>query len=137
MELTEFACSLPQIAAGERNRQRRDSERQTFHRRRDRARIEDVLAHVLSMIDSAQHEVGPLGHQRFHRQHDAIRRSSIDLVSTVTALDRTDRVVERERMAGRTLLPIGSHDGDLAQWLRRFDQASQPVSEDTVVVGAE
>ena len=63
--ISQHAHIGPQIAAGERNRQRRDSERQTFHRRRDRARIEDVLAHVLAMIDSAQHEVGPLGHQRF------------------------------------------------------------------------
>src|SRR5262245_16119818 len=44
-------------------------------------------------------------------------------------------MVERERMARRALLAVGSNDGHLAQWLGSRDQALDAVGENPVVVG--
>jgi hypothetical protein len=46
-------------------------------------------------------------------------------------------MVKSQRMAGCALFPIGRDDRDLSEWLGCFNEASQPISEDPVVVRAE
>ena len=85
-----------QIAAGERDRDRRHAERETFHRGGDGAGVQHVLAHVLAVIDAAQHEVGALGHQRLEREHHAVGRRAVDLPAPLAAPHRTQRMMQRD-----------------------------------------
>jgi hypothetical protein len=89
------------------------------------------------VIDPTQHEVRPLGHQRFHCKHYTIRRSPVDLKPSLAALDRAHRVVQRERMARRALLPVGRDDGYFTERLGGFDETLQPKSEDAIIVRAQ
>src|SRR5690348_3834167 len=89
------------------------------------------------MIDSAQDIVGTFLHQRLDGQHDAVGRRSVDLPFAIAAPYRTNRMVQRERMARSALLPIGRDDDDLTQRLGRFLQTLEAVRENTVVVGEQ
>ena len=74
-------------------------------------------------------------HQRFDREHHAIGRRAVHLPAPLAALDRTQRVMQRERMARRALLAIGRDDRDLAERLGGRAQALDAVRENAVVVG--
>ena len=63
--IAQHAHVSAQVAAGERNRHRRNTEREAFHCRGNRSGIKHILAHVLAMIDSTENEIGPVWHQRF------------------------------------------------------------------------
>src|SRR5687767_8093411 len=89
------------------------------------------------MVDSAEHEVRSLGHQRFDSEHNAIGRRSIDLPPALVPLDWPHRVMESERMARRALLPIGRDHSDFSQWLRGSNKALESVRKNPVVVRAE
>ena len=89
------------------------------------------------MIDAAQDEVGPLRHQRLDSEHHTIRGRAVNLKSSLAALDGTNWMVKGERMARRALFPIRSDDGYFTEWLGGFDQASEPLSQDAIVVRAE
>ena len=128
----------PQLTARERERDRGNAERDALHRGGDGARVEHVLAHVLAVIDSAQHEVRPLGHQRLDREHHAVRRRAVHLPAACRR-DVTGRIgmVQRERVARRALLAVGRDHGDLAERLGGLHQTLESVREDAVVVRAE
>ena len=112
-----------QIAAGEGNRDRGDAQCETLHRRRHRAGVQHILAHVLPVVDTAQHEVGALGHQRLHGEHHAIRRRTVHLPSLIAAPHGPNRMVEREGVTRGTLLAIGGNDDDFTERLGRLLKA--------------
>ena len=72
--------------------------------------------------------------QRFDREHDAISRSPIDLIPPFATFNGTYRMVQRERVAGGALLAIRSDDRYLSERLGRFDETSQTVRQDPIVV---
>src|SRR5687768_2540735 len=86
------------------------------------------------MVDAAEHEVRPFGHQRLDREHHAVGRRAVDLEAPLGALHRAERVMQRQRVAHRALFAVRRDDGHLAQGLRRLDQAVDAVGEDAVVV---
>src|SRR5262245_14486047 len=85
-----------EITARERDGDGRNAERQTLHRRGDRARIEHVLTHVLTMIDAAEHEVGSRRHERFDGEHHAVGGCAVDLPFLLAATNGTQRMMQRE-----------------------------------------
>ena len=95
----------------------RNAEGEPFHGGRHSPGVQDVLAHVLSVIDAAEHEVRSLRHQRLDPDHHAVRGSPVDLPAPVAALHWSDRVVQRERMTHGALFSIGSHHPHLAERL--------------------
>ena len=62
--IVEHADIRTKVTSGERDGNRGDADRDAFHCGGHGPRIQDVLTHVLPMIDPAQNEVGTLGHQR-------------------------------------------------------------------------
>ncbi len=89
------------------------------------------------MIDSAEDEVRAVGHQRLHGEHHAVGWCAVHLESSFTALDGPHGMVQRERMASRALLPVGSHDRYLSERLRSLDQTLKTVGEYPIVIGAQ
>jgi hypothetical protein len=89
------------------------------------------------VIDSAQHEIRPLRHQRFDSQHHTVGGSAVNLKSSFAALDRANRMMQRQGMTRRALLTIRSNDGDLTKRLGGFDQAGESKGKNPIVVGAE
>jgi hypothetical protein len=89
------------------------------------------------VIDSAQDIVRALRHQSLYRKHDTIGWGSIHLKAPFAALDRANRVVEREGVTRGALFPVRRDYGDLAKRLGCFDEARQAIREYAVVVGAK
>src|SRR5687767_13113361 len=135
--MIEHAHVSAQISTGERDCDRWNSDGYPLHRRGDCARVEHILTHVLAVIDAAQYEIRPLGHQSLDRDHYAIRGSAIDLPSSLAELDRTHWMMERQRVARCALLPVRRNNRHLAERLGSCNEASQTVSKNAVIIGAE
>jgi hypothetical protein len=122
------------VATGERDRDRRNTEREPLHGGRDRARVEHVLAHVLAVIDAAEHEVRSLRHERFDRDHHAVRRRAIHREPTLAAPHRPEWMMQGERVARRALLAVRGNHGDLAERFGSAHQTLESVGEDPIIV---
>jgi hypothetical protein len=122
------------ISTCERYRYRWYSNRDSLHGRCNSSGIQNVLAHILSVIDAAQHEVRTLGHQCFDGKHHAICGSSIELPASLASLDWPHRMMKCERMTRRTLLTIRCDHSHFPQWFRGGDKALETVREKSIIV---
>src|SRR5262245_3021808 len=132
--LVEYGDVRAKISAGERDGDRWNPKSEPFHRSSDGAGVQNVLAHVLAVIDTAQHIVRPLFHQCLDRQHHTVGRSSIHLVLALTAFHWPQRVMQRERMAGWALLTVRGNDRELTERFGGTHQTFEPVGEDAIIV---
>ena len=89
-------CHRLRLIAGERDADAGHAERHGFHGSSDRSRVQDVLAHVGAVIYSGEDEVGALGHERLHREHDTVGRGSVDLPTAVRPPGGTKGPVQGE-----------------------------------------
>src|SRR5687768_3167713 len=125
------------IASRERDGERWNPQRQALHCRGHRAGVEDILSHVLAVVDAAENEIRTFRHQRFDGKHHAVRGRAVDLKSAVTPFDRAHRVMQGQRMTRRALLSIRCNYRDFSKWCCCLYEAFQPVRENPVVIGAQ
>ena len=69
-----------------RERDRRNPEQEAFHRRRDRPRVQRVVAHVGTLVDAGDDEIGTVLEQPGKREMDAVGRRPVDVAVAVGGL---------------------------------------------------
>ncbi len=89
------------------------------------------------MIDPRDTDVGRLFQELTHRENDAVRGRAVHDVGALRGPPHTKRVVHRQGMAGRRLLPVRRHDRDVAETRRCPRQDVDPTRQIAVVVRAE
>ena len=123
------------VVAGQRHGDRRQAEEAPFHRRRDRAGIDDIVAEVRRVVDAGHHDVGLEVEQSGQREMDAVGRRARDAVAAVVHAGDADGLVERQRIAGARAVAIWRDDGDAADDSQTFGQYAYAGRVDAVVVG--
>ena len=125
------------MAPGERDGDTRNAEHHRLHRCRHGTGVQHVLAHVRAVVHAGEAEVGRVGHQRFDREHDAVRRGAVHLERAVGAAGGPEWAMQGERVRGTALLSVGGDHGHLADLAARIGEQGEPGGEDAVVVGDE
>ena len=123
--------------ARQRHSDGRHAEQIAFHRRRHRARIDRVVAHVGAEIDAGNDHVGQLFEHAGHGQMHAIGGRAIDEEEAVGGTPQVQRPVQRQRIGGAAAVALGRHHGDLGQAGERSGQRLDTRSEVAVVVAEE
>ena len=75
--------------------------------------------------------------QHLTGQHHTVGGRAVYLPAPLAQSHRTQRVMQRERVAGRALFAIGRHHMQLAQWFAGLLQDREALGENSVVVTEE
>ena len=117
-----------------RHGNRRKPQETPFHRRRDRTRIQHIVAHVGAGIDARHHHVRFLFQQTGNRQMHAVGRGAVDTDKTIRRHGRTDRGFQGEGIGGATAITLRRNHGDLAVCGKRLGQGADTGGLVAVVV---
>ena len=82
--------------ADQRDRERRDAQQKSLHRRRDGSGVDRVVTHVGSEVDSRHDHVRDEGQQSGHGEVHAVGRRAVDEVEAVRGLAHRQRAIESE-----------------------------------------
>src|SRR3990172_3644907 len=114
---------------------RPDPQEGALHRRRDGARVGDVIPHVPALVD-AGHEEGDLSlpENSVHREGHAICRRPLHRVYPPPDLSDPERWRQREGISRRAPFAIRRDHGDRAQGAERLRERHDPLGPESVVV---
>ncbi len=121
----------------ERDRDRRDAEQIALRRRRDRSRVDRVIAHVRAQVDSRYHEIGKPIEKTGDGEMHAIGRRAVDEQESVRRATNGERPIERQRVRSSAPIGFGRDDGDLGARRERGGEALETRSEIPVVIGKQ
>jgi hypothetical protein len=99
-----------------------------------RARVVDVVAQIRAAVDAGKNHAGLHGQQAGKCQHHAIGRGAVDRESGVVDPVDRERPFDRDALAARAPLPIGSHHHHIAEIGHRRAQGQKPGRPVTIVV---
>ena len=121
----------------ERNRDRRNAEQEALGRRRHRARVDRVVAHVRAEIDAGDHEVGKAVEQPRHGEVHAVGRRAVDEQEAAGRAAHRQRPIERQRIRSAAAIGLRRDDGDLGARSERCGKALEARCKVAVVVGKQ
>ena len=123
-------------ARAERDGERWDAEQRPLHRRRDRARVRDVVAEVRALVDARDDQRRARARRMpLIGEVHAVGGRAVDGEALRPELLDAQRPVQRERVAHRALLAIGRDDHHLAEGAERLGERRDALGVDAVVVG--
>ncbi len=123
--------------AGQRDGQGGHAEQVPFHGRRHGTRIDRVVTHVGTEVDSRYHHVRTVFEHSGHGKVHAIGRRPIDEEESVLRPPEKERTIKSQRIAGAAAIPFGCNHGHLAQGLEPAGQSRQTRGRVAVVVAQQ
>uniref|UniRef100_A0A914YM11 Uncharacterized protein n=1 Tax=Panagrolaimus superbus TaxID=310955 RepID=A0A914YM11_9BILA len=105
------------VAGNQRDRHRRQPEEATFHRRRDGAGVDHVIAEVGGIVDAGHDNVRFELEQPGQRQVHAVGRSAGHRDGVMVDALEADRQVQGQRIAGAGAITVGRDHRDLVSGL--------------------
>jgi hypothetical protein len=115
----------------------RQPEEAAFDRGRDRARIQHVVAEVLAVVDPGNHHVEFEVEEPGQRDVHAVAGRAGHVPEAAVDLRDLHRQVERQRMAGTTLVAVGRDDGQVRKAIERGTQRQDAARAVPVIVADE
>src|SRR3990170_1259751 len=114
---------------------RPDPQEGALHRRRDGARVSDVIPHVPALVDAGHEEVDlSLPENSVRGEIHAIGRRPVDGIYPGPDLFDPKRLRQREGMSRRAPFAIRRDHGDQAQGAERLRERHDPLGPESVVV---
>ncbi|KFB72586.1 MAG: hypothetical protein AW09_002234 [Candidatus Accumulibacter phosphatis] len=121
-------------SSAQRNCQGRNAEQKTLGRRRDGTRIDRVVAHVGTHVDSRHHHVRKPVEHAGDGEMNTVGGRAIDVIETIGRAFERQGAIERQRVACPAAVAFGSHDGNFSDIRQHARQMLDPRSEITVIV---